>query len=83
VSVRHLLERWTIAQPPALSTPSARRRMWVLPAPSGRCVWGGARLGTYAIIDIESENILIFLLLAWRLCAGFTFHSGEGYGRQG
>gem|GEM_PF-4181693 len=28
-------ERRTVAQPPALSTPSARRQMRVLPAPSG------------------------------------------------
>ncbi|MFH1322571.1 MAG: hypothetical protein ABIH80_01890 [Methanobacteriota archaeon] len=45
VSVRHLLERMPIAQPPALRTPSARRGIRVLPAPSGRRALGGGGLG--------------------------------------
>ena len=52
----------TVAQSPALSTPSARRWMRVLPAPSGRRAQGGACLGSYTIIDRQNKISRITLI---------------------
>ncbi len=45
--IAHSEERMPAAQPPALSTPSARRRMRVLPAPYGRRAQDGGGLGAH------------------------------------
>ncbi|MBU4374750.1 MAG: hypothetical protein KJ714_10040 [Euryarchaeota archaeon] len=44
--------RRIVAQPPALRTPSASRRMRAIPNPLG-----GARLGAYGIIDHQDGEI--------------------------
>ena len=63
-----------VAQPPALSTPYARRGMRVLSVPSGRRAQGGARRGTYRIIDRQFQELDI-LINFWTDSKIFTRHT--------